>query len=323
MTRYFLGVDAGGTKTHAAVMDDSGNILGVAVDGCGNWERVGLTAAVTILENVVSNALNSAKLKFTDLSFSTFALAGVDWESDRKTLEKELLSRGFHDNLHIMNDAFAVLAAGTEDGIGCASIAGTGGKTVACDGQAERATLGMSLGEGGGAGQLADECLRVMAEIRHFQRARTSLSDAVLNATGFSSEEDFFEGIARDNVGLDETIAPLIFLHAAENDPAATEIVKVVAAQHARDVLGVVEDLSFPSQIPLVRAGGLHTAASKTFDSEFERVIRGSDRDFTTTVLLAPPVAGAMIHATKKAGLVFSPKSRENLFSTISRLLKD
>ena len=41
MSKVFLGVDGGGTKTHACVVDLEGNILGTAANGGANWERSG------------------------------------------------------------------------------------------------------------------------------------------------------------------------------------------------------------------------------------------------------------------------------------------
>lgn len=38
---FFLGIDAGATKTHALVADDSGHVLGLGQAGPGNWEGVG------------------------------------------------------------------------------------------------------------------------------------------------------------------------------------------------------------------------------------------------------------------------------------------
>lgn len=41
VTKYFLGVDIGGTKSHALVADETGQALGLGVGGAGNYEVVG------------------------------------------------------------------------------------------------------------------------------------------------------------------------------------------------------------------------------------------------------------------------------------------
>lgn len=314
MTKYFLGIDAGGTKTHAAIMNSHGQIVGFAANGCGNWERVGLSVVVDSLHEVINEALEGARIDRNEIVSATFAMAGIDWESDANKMGAELANFGFSINPTVMNDANAVLFAGTTDGIGCASIAGTGGKTVANDGQQIRATLGMSLGEGGGAGHIVAEGLQILARMHHGQHQRTSLMDEVLKATGFAREEDLFEAIARDHIAIDESVAPLIFDAAGTGDSAAIEVVTSVARQHAWDVVGLADTLHFPSSIQLVRAGGLHTADSREFNLAFDEVIEASDHDFSSTILKVPPVAGSLMHASQHVGMPLDDKQRATLF---------
>ena len=315
MTRYFLGIDAGGTKTHAAVMDQHGAVVGFAGNGCGNWERVGIASVMKTLHEVIGDALAHAKIEMNDLSAATFAMAGVDWDSDQTKMLKELEVFNLPVTPTVMNDAYAVLYAGTPRGIGCASIAGTGGKTVAFDGSQDSSTLGMSLGEGGGAGQLVAEALQILARMQHGQHERTSLMTDVLALTGFSRPTTFFEAIARDHLSLEESIAPLVFEKAAAGDSAAIEVVEVVARQHAWDVLGLVEKMNFTDSIALVRAGGLHTANSAEFNAAFDDVIASSDKAFDTSVLEVPPVSGSLLHAANHSGMPLDENQRQRLFT--------
>ena len=53
-----LGVDGGGSKTHAAVADDEGRLLGFATNGPSNWETVGLRGAADSLRDAAVKALS-------------------------------------------------------------------------------------------------------------------------------------------------------------------------------------------------------------------------------------------------------------------------
>lgn len=298
MTDLFLGVDGGGTKTHAAVMDSSGNILGLGVAATGNWERVGLEASSAALADAMDAALAESGHKRGDVTSATFALAGVDWDSDAHAMQNIIGGFGLGCTPTVMNDAFAVLYAGTPDGVGCASIAGTGGKTVARDGVGAASTLGMALGEGGGAGQIVAEAMRVLAEMQHGQRPATPMLAEVLTATGHTEAESLFQAVARDGFDLPEAMAPLFFDLASTGDPAAIEVIVTVARQHATDVLGIVSRLKFSAgPISLICAGGLHTAGSSIFNGAFQATISASSHKFTTCILDVVPVVGSLIHA--------------------------
>lgn len=315
MTDLFLGVDAGGTKTHAAVMDCDGNILGLGVAATGNWERVGLDASALALSKAVDGALGESGVHRRDITAATFALAGIDWQSDATVMQGVLDGFGFACTPTVMNDAYAVLYAGTVDGVGCASIAGTGGKTVARDGENVAATLGMSLGEGGGAGQIVAEAMRILAEMHHGQRPRTAMLAEILTATGFSTAEEIFQAVARDGFDLSEAMAPLFFDLAATGDQAAVDVIEAVALQHARDVAGIVSQLNFrDAPISLVCAGGLHTAGSKLFNSAFQLAVAKSGYKFETSILQVVPVVGALIHAANTAWAAGASSARTKLF---------
>lgn len=320
MDDIFLGVDAGGTKTHAAIIDRSGRILGLGVASTGNWERVGLEESGKALLSAIDHALEDGALDRRNIVGATLALAGIDWESDRVLMKKVVNTFGLSCDTVIVNDAFAVLYAGTADGVGCASIAGTGGKTVASDGTKEIQTLGMAVGEGGGAGQIVSEGLRVIAEMYHGQRPTSSLSYELLAASGHTSIESLFQAIARDGYEITEALSPFFFDLAHVGDKAAIEVIETVARQHARDVIGIVRELDFAQQpVKLVRAGGLHTAGSKPFNDAFDATIDRSGISFQSEVLEVVPVVGSLIHAAKNNAGEFKLNFRDRLFEDALR----
>lgn len=321
MARYFLGVDAGGTKTHAALVDEDGHILGIGRESTGNWEIVGLPEAGRALQSAVDQALSGSGVAPRDCVSATFALAGIDWDSDRRALSSLVGSFGLGGKSIVMNDAMAVLYAGTSDGIGIASVAGTGGKTVARDGVRERESLGMALGEGGGAGQIVAEGMRIVAEAFHGQRPPTALAGLVLQALDQPDLPTLFQAVARDGLQLSESMAPAIFDLAEAGDAGCAEVIRLVAEQHARDVVGLANGMDFgKSPVPLVRAGGLHTAGSKPFDDAFNGVLERAGLPVATTVLDVVPVVGAVVHAALSTDVPLVGKTRERLFEEALRL---
>lgn len=298
MPDLYLGVDGGATKTHAAVMDAAGRIVGFGIAGTANWERVGLTEAISTLETAIGAALRECGRSPSDVAAATLALAGVDWDQDAATIGAAAGSLGLGCVPAVTNDAIAVLFAGTMDGVGCASVAGTGGKAIAHDGTQTLATIGLGIGEGGGAGQVVDETLAIVARAHHGQRRPSALVGAVLGAAGAPDVSALFYAVGREGFELSESFAPTVFRLADEGDALAVEIVETVARQHAADVVGLADRLEFPgAEVTVVCAGGLHRARSGVFSVAFDSGLAASRRRLVPNVLETVPVVGALCHA--------------------------
>ena len=57
MSEYFLGVDIGGTKSHALIADAAGRAVGFGEAGAGNWEDVGYDGMRATLALVTQRSL--------------------------------------------------------------------------------------------------------------------------------------------------------------------------------------------------------------------------------------------------------------------------
>ncbi len=298
MTKALLGIDGGGTKTHAVIVDLDGNVLGTAANGGANWERIGLQAVQNGLQELIRSAVHDAGITIEDVVESTFALAGIDWDEDKENFIPVINSLQLSGPTHLMNDSFAALFAGIPDGIGIVSIAGTGGKTTGRDSSNTVQTMGMDLGEAGGAGQLVALCLDSIARMHHGIAKKTQMFTLIPTTLGYNDMTEFFTAIARDRIPLDESLAPLIFDLANTGDATAIENVTKVAHQHALDVFGIFSRLDFKGEkVTIIRAGGLHTAGCAIFDQEFEGEVTRLIPNSSIKVLTIPPVFGSVLAA--------------------------
>ncbi len=298
MTKMILGIDGGGTKTHACLVDLEGNILATAAHTAANWERIGVNAVQKSLSEIIDAVCAKANRTRSDIVDSTFALAGIDWDEDKELLAPVVSSLGLQGKCSLINDSFAALFAGIPQGIGCVSIAGTGGKSAGRTTSKSVQTMGMELGEGGGAGQLVDIALDLIAQAHHGVIEKSELYTQLPSAVGFNDPVEFFTAIARSRIQLDESLAPLIFELADIGDSIAIEAVNRVAKQHAIDIQGIINQLDFAGEpIELIRAGGLHTAQNQNFDRIFEQTLKTSLPNVHLRVLDVSPVFGAVMHA--------------------------
>src|SRR6185369_2545246 len=77
---FVLGVDGGGTKTRAVVVDSRGTVIGKGDAGPSNPLRVGVSDSVKAVREAVEQACHNAGVRRHDLSAAEFGLAGVKRE---------------------------------------------------------------------------------------------------------------------------------------------------------------------------------------------------------------------------------------------------
>jgi len=92
MKQYFLGVDVGGTKSHAVISDETGTILGFGAGGTGNHEMIGFDGFSAVLDSVTKQVLNSAGIEQQDLTAIGMGIAGLDWPTD-EPLHREVIGK--------------------------------------------------------------------------------------------------------------------------------------------------------------------------------------------------------------------------------------
>jgi N-acetylglucosamine kinase-like BadF-type ATPase len=112
--RFYIGVDAGGTKTHALIADQTGRIHGAGRAGPGNWESVGLDGALRSLSQALHGALSRTGLGKADICVAGYGLAGMDWPSDEARLLPMLDQLELPGPRVLVNDAYVALRAGSD-----------------------------------------------------------------------------------------------------------------------------------------------------------------------------------------------------------------
>ena len=186
----------------------------------------------------------------------TFAIAGVDWPDDVK-LYLPIAGRLGIKKIKIINDSLAALYSVSDSLEGIVTIAGTGGKTAGIYRGKMAQSMGMELGEGGGAGKLVGLALEYMAMQFHHTAANSALYEVIPKIMGKQPGKEFFEAVARNGLRLNESLAPEIFKLADLGDEGALYAIKKTAIQHAKDVCGIATQLNIKDEpITVVREIG-------------------------------------------------------------------
>src|SRR5512135_1951762 len=152
---YVVGVDGGGSKTVAVVLDEQGQVAGRGQGGSANYHHVGLPGIRTAIAQAIQAALESAAIGLAQVSAMTWALAGVDRLDERRSLLDLAAELAPGIAVQIENDALAALVGGVGTRRGVVLIAGTGMIVYGEDGQGAKARAGgwgYLLEHGGGYG---------------------------------------------------------------------------------------------------------------------------------------------------------------------------
>jgi N-acetylglucosamine kinase-like BadF-type ATPase len=317
--RAVLGVDGGGSKTHALVADERGEVLGFASSGRSNWEDTGLEAAGAALAEAIGGALAAAQVPPGALAASAFGLAGLDWDPDRPMLGALLDPLGLAGPRRLENDSFIALRAGASQPFGVVVIAGTGHVAAGRDpaGRTVRTLgLGPMYGDFGSATDVAEEAVRAVADAYTGRGPATSLSRLLPPLAGCASAEQLLQRLSRGLVPLPEA-APLVLQEAEAGDPACRQIVLHAGASLGESAAVVARRLGLGGQrFEMVMAGGLFRSRNRLLEGTLVDTMARQAPQAVPVHLTCRPVVGAALDALDLAGLPTDPGVRDRMVAS-------
>lgn len=190
---YVLGIDQGGSKTHAAVADETGRLLG-AGRGPGACHSVhGMEAAMAGVEEAVRGACEAAGVPLESIGAVAAGMAGVDWPDEAEKLQRALAGTlGFpRETIRVVNDCFVALRAATSSPAGCILCAGSGMNCGVRDGRGGEYAFGYYIPDADQGGMaLGRRVLQAVYDAESGVGPATALTPAVLERTGCASADE-------------------------------------------------------------------------------------------------------------------------------------
>jgi N-acetylglucosamine kinase-like BadF-type ATPase len=189
--KLFLGIDQGGTKTYAAVCDESGIIHGVG-------KAAGLTTVYFADENeqylnnirqAARDALHQAGASFNDVQGVCGCLNGADWDFEYPLLAEKLKKAVDATSAPIiLNDCIGSMRGGTGNAECAVVCAGTGLNAAVQREDGEMVIYGYFIDENDqGGNALGRAALRKVYDAYYGLCEKTVLTDMVMEFTGRSS----------------------------------------------------------------------------------------------------------------------------------------
>jgi N-acetylglucosamine kinase-like BadF-type ATPase len=302
---YFLGIDTGGTKTHALIADESGRLVGFGEAGPGNHESVGYEGVVLALTQATNQALQSAGIERDQIAGAGFGIAGYDWPSERQPTLDAIAHLGLQCPLDVVNDAILGLIAGAEDGWGVVIDAGTGNNAKGRDRQGREGHstgCGGYFGEYGGAGDVVWQAVVAINYEWTRRGPATALTPAFIKLLGAADIADLLEGLALEKYHLDASAARLVFQVAAEGDLPAQKGIAWIGRQHGEAAVGIIRQLDFQKEnFDIVLIGSLFLGGPMLLDP-MKEVILAEAPGARFVRLEAPPATGGVLLGMEQAG---------------------
>jgi N-acetylglucosamine kinase-like BadF-type ATPase len=322
MAQYFLGIDIGGSKSHAMVADEYGQTRGFGSGGPGNYEVVGWDGLQQTLHTVTDHALASAAITREQIAGAGFGIAGYDWPGEEKPTRQAIESLGLEAPYALVNDSILGLLAGAPEGWGVVVVAGTSNNCRGRDRQGREGRVtgcGPQYGEYGGAVELVAKAVQAVG-LAWTQRGKpTGLTEAFMQATGATSEIDLLEGLYLGQYSLSPSAAPLVFRAAAEGDAVAQEIVRWAGRELGDLALGVIRQLDFQELgFDVVLAGSLY-GGSPLLVEAMQQTIHAEAPGARLVRLAAPPVVGGVLLGMEQVGIK-TFRLRQPLMESTQRL---
>lgn len=307
--RKILGVDGGGSKTYAVLVDELGNRLGQGVAGCGNHQGPGMDVAKENIQLAMSQALTEAGLEPEDITYVQYGLAGADRPYDFSIIRPALATLPY-PRWDVVCDTYEGLRTGSPTNVGVVLVCGSGTNAVGRTQSGETAQtggFGYLYGDTAGGQFLAEETFRAAVRSYEYREGPSLLPDMVSEALGFASMEEVYNHYL-DNEIYHVPLHLTLLLHeaAARGDGLAIRILVDTGRELGNAANSVVQRLGgFGDEpFPVVLTGSvLQQGRSSYLLESLEREVRRKNKSAYFVIPEMAPVYGAIMLGMDHLGI--------------------
>lgn len=307
MTRYFLGIDGGGTKTQAAICDETGRVRGVGLGGASGIDSVGADAATLSIGAAVEAAQAQADLPDAPFASVFFGMAGVVSAGDRDIVRAVARRLQLGDVIHVDHDIRIALAGGLSGRPGIALIAGTGSSCFGMNVAGERwqaGGWGHIISDEGSSYWFGWNAIRLAAGAGD-GRWQTALYTPVMCQLGIEDVADLHQRLYTQGISKAEIagFAPLVMAAAATGDAPAQQLIQQGVHELAQMVVAVARRLGWQdASCEVTLTGGLWRAGEVVL-TPFRIALAETLPQARIVMPELPPVLGACVLALQAGGV--------------------
>lgn len=297
---FVLGIDAGGTKTHCAVADEQGTIIGEGIGGPANHQTCGIEVTIHSLREAVDKALKNAGISFQDIGYAVFGMSGADGEDDYKILTPAVKKIMGDTRFEIVHDAWIGFRSAISGNMGVVSICGTGAGHAGQNRDGERLTLrnlDYITGNLGGGNELAQAALHFAFRSEEGTGDKTLLEEAIPPIFDVETLDEVCAILKNQEMTRQQEfkIPIAVFELAHKGDNVARKLISDMGYEEGKFAAAIIRRLHMEKeQVPVVMIGSLFKTKDELLIEPFMKAVHEAAADAYAVVPEAAPVTGAV-----------------------------
>ncbi len=264
MSQYLLGLDGGGTKVHAIIGNEKGEILAQGFGGPGNYQTCGQDQCRASMMKAVGDCLTALSISIDDLAYGVFGLSGYDEPQDFQVLDPLVHSIMGQVPHKVMHDSWIGLRSVSEENFGVVSICGTGGATTGRNKEGQTIALrnlGYIFGNRGGGHELVEKAIHFAFRSEEGTYDKSSLEVEIPKCFGLSNMAQVADALREEEwpePQVAHVIPPMVFEEALKGDHVAVELLQDMGITMGQYAGGLIKRLGMEDmEVPCVMIGSL------------------------------------------------------------------
>ncbi|MFZ4620047.1 MAG: N-acetylglucosamine kinase [Bacteroidota bacterium] len=254
-SKYFIGMDGGGTKTHAVIMDESGTLLAEHFAGPSNFQIIGIEKAAETIYSLIELCCDSIGCSMKELAGVGCGLAGAGRAMDQKNMANGLKAYAIRKgsslkNVIVESDARAALEGAFHGGAGIILIAGTGSIAFGKDAKGNVHRVGgwgRVLGDEGSGYFVGRLGLTAVTRYIDGRGEKTLLTGMVTKELGLKDQTEIINAVYKNGFDI-ASVAPFVLKAAEKKDKVCRAIVENAVIELSWHVLIAAEKIAASSK---------------------------------------------------------------------------
>ena len=306
--KLVVGVDGGGTRTRAAVLDGD-RVLGEGTSGPSNPLRVGIANGAAAIRDAIDRACSAASIDRDGLAAAGIGLAGVRRKDIRTRMREVLIETLKIKNIELMTDGDIALYGATDGAPGIVVISGTGSICVGSNRVGKHTFAGgwgPVAGDEGSGSWIARRALQAVAQATDERGPKTGLTPAACEYFQVAVPDDLATAIYAPTI-TNERIAGFskhVIEAAQAGDAVAQNILMEAGKELGKAAVTVVRKLRMEQErFQVAFVGGVFSAGEFVIAPLREELKRVARKTFIASPKFSPTIAAGRLAQEHLQGL--------------------